>query len=83
MANELLTSTTYANCDNSGGTMSDNTDDSAKKTERVSIMMSKHELECLDDWAFSNRIRSRGEAIRRLVQTGIGRSTDTENQRSS
>lgn len=83
MANELLTSTTYASCDSSGASMSDNTDSSAKKTERVSIMMSKHDLERLDDWAFSNRIRSRGEAIRRLVQMGIGRSTDAENQRSS
>ena len=39
--------------------------------QRVPIMMSKSELELLDDWMFSQRIRSRGEAIRRLVTAGM------------
>lgn len=34
-------------------------------------MMSKSELEMIDDWSFANRIRSRGEAIRRLVTAGM------------
>lgn len=34
-------------------------------------MMSEEELKSIDDWSFANRIRSRGEAIRRLCQIGI------------
>lgn len=39
--------------------------------QRVAIMMTKAELEMVDDWSFANRIRSRGEAIRRLVTAGM------------
>lgn len=39
--------------------------------QRVAVMMSKAELEMIDDWSFANRIRSRGEAIRRLVTAGM------------
>ncbi len=38
--------------------------------------MSDDELKALDDWAFTHRIRSRGEAIRRLIQIGIEASTE-------
>jgi len=41
------------------------------KDQRVVTMMSPSELEAIDDWMFKNRIRSRGEAIRRLCQMGI------------
>lgn len=41
------------------------------KDQRVTIMFSKSELEMIDDWAFANRIRSRGEAIRRLCRTRL------------
>jgi hypothetical protein len=41
------------------------------KDQRVVTMMSPTELETIDDWAFRNRIRSRGEAIRRLCQMGL------------
>jgi hypothetical protein len=33
--------------------------------------MTPSELSALDDWAFANRVRSRGEAIRRLIEAGI------------
>src|ERR1700674_3828511 len=36
--------------------------------------MTPNELEALDDWAFANRIRSRGEAIRRLIEAGLGKT---------
>lgn len=36
------------------------------KDQRVTIMMSESELSLIDDWMFANRLRSRGEAIRRL-----------------
>ena len=41
------------------------------KDVRIPIMMSATEVEAIDDWAFSHRIRSRAEAIRRLCQVGI------------
>jgi hypothetical protein len=42
------------------------------RSERVTIMMAASELKAVDDWSFAQRIRSRGEAIRRLIQTGLG-----------
>ena len=36
------------------------------KDQRVVVMMSQSELQAIDDWMFANRLRSRGEAIRRL-----------------
>jgi hypothetical protein len=41
------------------------------KTERITTMMSPSDVKAIDDWAFANRIRSRGEAIRRLIETGL------------
>jgi len=41
------------------------------KTERITTMMTPSELNAVDDWAFANRIRSRGEAIRRLIEKGL------------
>lgn len=46
-------------------------DDKELKDQRVVTMMSPSELEAIDDWMFKNRIRSRGEAIRRLCQMAI------------
>jgi metal-responsive CopG/Arc/MetJ family transcriptional regulator len=42
-----------------------------KKDQRIPIMMTAAEVKAVDDWSFSNRIRSRGEAIRQLVQKGL------------
>lgn len=46
-------------------------DEKELKDQRVVTMMSPSELEAIDDWMFQNRIRSRGEAIRRLCQIGV------------
>jgi hypothetical protein len=45
--------------------------DEERKTERIQILMTPGELKALDDWAFGNRIRSRGEAVRRLIELGL------------
>lgn len=45
--------------------------DDTLKSERVTIMMSPSELKTIDDWSFAQRIRSRGEAIRRLIALGL------------
>jgi hypothetical protein len=50
-----------------------------KKTERVTTMMTPSEVEAIDDWSFARRIRSRGEAVRRLVEMGLG---DTAKRKS-
>lgn len=46
-------------------------EDKELKDQRVVTMMTASELEAIDDWMFKNRIRSRGEAIRRLCQIGL------------
>lgn len=45
--------------------------DGEVKDQRVPLVMAPSELQELDDWMHENRIRSRGEAIRRLCQVGI------------
>lgn len=41
------------------------------KDQRIPVLMSASELKAIDDWSFEQRIRSRGEAIRRLVALGL------------
>lgn len=41
------------------------------KDQRVTIMMSPAELQAVDEWRFTNRIGSRGEAIRQLIRKGF------------
>lgn len=41
------------------------------RENRVPIMMSDEEMKAIDDWRFENRIATRSEAIRRLVQVGL------------
>lgn len=42
------------------------------RENRVPIMMSDEELASVDDWRFANRVATRSEAVRRLVQIGLG-----------
>ncbi len=41
------------------------------KDQRIVVLMTPSELEEIDEWSFAKRIRSRGEAIRRLCQMGL------------
>lgn len=41
------------------------------KDQRIAVMLTPSELKAIDDWSFSKRIRSRGEAIRQLISTGL------------
>jgi len=41
------------------------------KTERVQLMMSPSEVTEIDEWAHGKRIRSRSEAIRKLLEIGM------------
>ena len=37
---------------------------------RVPVLLSKEDLEALDEWQFSNKIRTRSDAIRELIRRG-------------
>lgn len=41
------------------------------RENRVPIMMSADELTQIDDWRFANRVATRSDAVRRLVQIGL------------
>jgi hypothetical protein len=41
------------------------------KTERIQLLMTAAEAKAIDDWSFANRIRSRSEAIRQLIELGL------------
>lgn len=41
------------------------------RQNRIPFMMSDAELAAVDEWRFANKIATRAEAIRRLVQIGI------------
>lgn len=43
---------------------------SEQKTERFNMFLSPSEMKQIDDWAWENRIRSKSEAVRRLIQLG-------------
>jgi hypothetical protein len=49
----------------------DEPDKGEQKTERFNMFMSPSEMQAIDDWAWKNRIRSKSEAVRRLVQIGL------------
>lgn len=42
-----------------------------KKDQRITVMMSESELTRIDEWAHENRIKSRGEAMRLLLNSAF------------
>ncbi|MEB2845963.1 LuxR C-terminal-related transcriptional regulator [Endobacterium cereale] len=44
---------------------------SLKKDQRVTLVLSEEFLNRVDDWAHAHRIKSRGEAIRQLLEAGM------------
>ncbi|MEF2074369.1 hypothetical protein [Consotaella aegiceratis] len=45
--------------------------DDEPKSERFNMFISKSEMDAIDEWAWKNRIRSKSEAVRRLVQIAL------------
>lgn len=41
------------------------------KTEKFQMLMDKSTLTAVDDWGFANRVRTRAEAIRKLIRMGL------------
>lgn len=44
---------------------------SAKRTERLQVMLEPDELKALDDWRFGNRLPTRAAAVRELLRRGL------------
>ncbi|MCL5776839.1 hypothetical protein M1105_07550 [Limibaculum sp. FT325] len=42
-----------------------------KRTEKLQLMLSRDELQAIDDWRFGNRLPSRAAAIRELLRRGL------------
>lgn len=42
-----------------------------KRTEKLQLMLSREELQAIDDWRFDNRLPSRAAAIRELLRRGL------------
>jgi metal-responsive CopG/Arc/MetJ family transcriptional regulator len=56
---------------------------SAELSNRVVVLLSGEMLKALDEWRWKNRVSSRGEAIRQLVERGLeGEPPKQERKRS-
>ena len=42
------------------------------RIERVPLLLTKDELQELDDWQFAHRMRTRSDAVRKMMQIAIG-----------
>lgn len=51
--------------------MSNENADDTKRTVRVPLLLTPEEVQRLDDWQFAHRLRTRSDAIRRLIDTGL------------
>lgn len=48
------------------------------KSCRFVMMIAEADLAKVDDWMFARRLRSRGEAVRRLINLGLDASRDQD-----
>lgn len=48
------------------------------KDQRVVVLMTKDETAAVEDWMFANRIKSRSEAIRQMVNAALGSKEDAK-----
>lgn len=52
--------------------------DQTIRLERITVPAGSDWIARVDDWSFANRIRSRSEAIRRLVDQGLAKNATKE-----
>jgi hypothetical protein len=50
-------------------------------SNRVVVLLSDEMLKALDEWRWKNRISSRGEAIRQLVEKGLEKPPKEKSQK--
>lgn len=53
-------------------------EDRALKDQRIHVLMTEAEVAAIDDWAFAHRIKSRGEAMRRLCAIALNLEKNTQ-----
>lgn len=53
------------------------------KTVRFPMMVEPSLIERIDEWSFSNRVRTRSEAVRLLVRKGLSEDHEKENAGAS
>ena len=46
-------------------------DKNESRSVRINLMLTPGEVNAIDDWSFANRVRTRSEAIRTLIQRGM------------
>jgi hypothetical protein len=51
-----------------------------KRTIRVPLLLTPEEVRELDDWQFSNRLRTRSDALREMMRREIERSRKKESE---
>jgi hypothetical protein len=51
-----------------------------KRTIRVPLLLTPEEVRELDDWQFSNRLRTRSDALREMMRREIERGRKKENE---
>jgi metal-responsive CopG/Arc/MetJ family transcriptional regulator len=44
----------------------------SKKDQKLLLMISQEQLDQIDDYRFKNRINSRAEAVRQLIEKALG-----------
>jgi hypothetical protein len=49
--------------------------DKEPKDVRLPVMVTRSELEAIDAWRYANRLPTRSEAIRRLIEMGLEKSS--------
>ena len=52
--------------------------DKELKDFRLPVMVTRSEVEAIDAWRYSNRVPTRSEAIRRLIELGLQKAKETE-----
>ena len=52
--------------------------DDSRRTVRVPLLLTPEEAQALDDWQFSNRFRSRSQAIREMMRRTMAKGTKKE-----
>lgn len=48
------------------------------KPQKFQMMMEKEALAAIDEWSFRNRVRTRAEAMRRLIALGLKAEPETQ-----
>ncbi len=50
--------------------------DESKRDKKIVFWLTAEEEAALEDWRFANRVPSRSEAVRRLIEMGLRASID-------